>query len=459
MGGGMQRSVWIAALLGVSLSASAAEFESDPEKLEFDDTISLFGNVPSFDIGSSVVYLDVVLEPSTDVQVYMEGEVLAGWPIEEMSGVPAGLMLDARPNQGRIGVDSEFEFGLNLVVDIGIYSNTFELLDNDVLSIGSDFTSFDPYLLPDSSEDTVHVDIEDASALDALDLDYSFSVWGIEITIGVEFVPIGDIDLTGVAVDIVPEDDGATLRFTGDDQIAPLDIREPTAHWDGYGRFEGVFESGMGISIRPVLNANLFGLFDLDLAAIVDAFTDFPFRYDVEDIFATSETHFIETEDFEIGLPILELNQTAIDFGVVQLGAATSVDLELENDGRLYVDVLMEIEGEDEDAFEISEDYVYMEEAEDMIIEVQFIPQGERVHTAILKLETNDPLQPFIEIPLTGRTPDAPDDAPGVTDNNGGGDDVGVVYNSCGCAASPSGFGAAPLLGLLGFIGLRRRRS
>ncbi len=145
-------------------------------------------------------------------------------------------------------------------------------------------------------------------------------------------------------------------------------------------------------------------------------------------------------------LPALEVPFANHDFGEQEIEALGNLAVPLLNVGRLDLEGTARIEGDA--AFTVYPTAFYAApDVEDGVV-VTYTPSDAGSHTAMLIIESNDPRNPVLQIPLRG------DGA--VKDDDGlDGVEPRVAVEGCGCSSQGAGPG---LLGALGVLALLRRR-
>lgn len=117
----------------------------------------------------------------------------------------------------------------------------------------------------------------------------------------------------------------------------------------------------------------------------------------------------------------LVVSASALDFGTVTEGSSASRTLTLRNDGEAPVEFL-NVQVLDSDAFEVTTTLLGdLESGEELVLELEFTPDGEGAFAGTLVIETNATGAELINIPLAGTG--TPEGGGGDDDSGGGGGD------------------------------------
>jgi MYXO-CTERM domain-containing protein len=139
---------------------------------------------------------------------------------------------------------------------------------------------------------------------------------------------------------------------------------------------------------------------------------------------------------------------TSYDFGRIDAGNVANLEIPAENVGLLGLQGTATIEGDP--SFTVFPPSFYAAPGATDGLVVTYAPSAEGETTALLVLETNDPLHPRLEIPLKGNARPAPPET-------GGRETVRVSVSTCGCDAAPAAVGWPLVAGALLFLRRRRR--
>ncbi|TVQ89395.1 MAG: hypothetical protein EA397_15155 [Deltaproteobacteria bacterium] len=154
---------------------------------------------------------------------------------------------------------------------------------------------------------------------------------------------------------------------------------------------------------------------------------------------------------YEHPLPALESTVTWHDYGEIPVETLSNLQLPLTNLGQLPLEGWMEIEGDD--SFSVFPPYFYATEGNTSGAVVTFDPREPGPKAATLIIESNDPRDPILRVPLSGTgwvEPD-PEEPPVEVPRLSG--EVG-----CGCSSTTSAGSSSVLALLLSLVLLRRRR-
>lgn len=441
-------------LLAGSNTAMAQEdprwdFESVPQDIYLHDFVELW-NDSEFDTGwvpsGSPLQVRFQIESTGGAEVEMEGEGHMGWP----EGLTVAL--DPIAETGEIVVDAALEAVTSIRFDVDIYSWESEI-DRRGIDVEGEAT-FSPFLLSGDVPDTVEVVFEgDTNEL----LNWSFNVFtGVTAGITVDLGPKAVTTFNGENWYV----EGERVDVAGDEAwVEPLgeayqnvDI-EYVAHWN----------SGLDLVLNPVFEVcvDIVGCWDLvDLELPIPLATD-----DFDQFFPTSTLAF--------PLPVVGDLPPRHDFGTIDVGSTAVLELPIENIGALDLEGVTFITGDS--YFSVYPEYFQASGAQTDGVVITFTPGAEGDFQGTLVLQSNDPLEPEIEIPLlaSAKYPYS-DDGSGSGSGSGSADGQGQGNGSraqpqivrtetggCGCSTSrerglPS---SLAVLFLGGLALLRRRRS
>lgn len=119
--------------------------------------------------------------------------------------------------------------------------------------------------------------------------------------------------------------------------------------------------------------------------------------------------------------PDIQVSPESVDFGDVQLGLSAESSVSVANVGGAALGINgVTLEGVDAGAFMQSNNCTTVAAGESCSIDVTYFPSGEGVQSATLSIQSGDPDEPVVEIPLTGTSVLAPEPeisiAPGAVD-------------------------------------------
>ena len=435
-------------ILSSCLTASAQddprwEHESVPQDIPLRDFVELW-NGSEFDTGwvpsGSPLQVRFQIQSSGGAEVEMDGVGHMGWP----DGLT--MAIDPVADTGEIIVDAALEAVTSIKFDVDIYTWESEI-DRRGIDVEGE-ASFSPFLLTGDVPDVVEVLFEgDTNEL---------LNWDFQVFTGVT---------AGITVDLGPE---AVTTFTGEnwyvdgerlDTVGQQAWVEPLgeAYQDVGVEFIGHWNSSLDLVLNPVFEVcvDLVGCWDL-----VDIELPIPLASDDFD-------QFFPTSTVVFPLPVIGELPARHDYGTIDLGATAVLELPIENIGALDLEGVAFVTGSS--FFSVYPDYFQAGPSYTDGVVVSFAPDAEGDFEGTLVLQSNDPLEPEIEIPLLASakvpyTDNGP--SPGgdnAADGTGGRAKPQVIrteVGGCGCTAvdDQSTGGGLALFALGGLVFLRRRR-
>lgn len=427
-------------------------FESEAQDIVLHDFVELW-NGAEFDTGwvpnGSPLQVRFQIESTGGAEVQMEGVGHMGWP----EGLTVAL--DPIVESGEIAVDAALEAVTSIRFDVDIYSYEQEI-DRRGFDVEGE-TTFSPFLLGGDVPNSVEVYYE-GETLELLD-------WSFQVFTGVT---------AGIVVDLGPQ---ATTTFNGENWYVEgerLDVTGQEAWVEPLGEaVQGVnieyvahWNSGLDLVLNPVFEVcvDLIGCWDL-------ADIDVPIPLASDDF-----DQFFPTSTLAFPLPVVGELPVRHDFGTIDIGAAAVLELPIENIGAMDLEGTAYIDGSG--YFTVYPEYFQAGPGFTDGVVVSFTPGAEGDFEAVLVLESNDPLEPDIEIPLlaTGMLPYSTNTGTGAGDGSQGGNQNGAGQGNgsraqpqivrtetggCGNCSTTGNSGAPSGLAvfLLGGLALLRRRS
>ena len=436
-------------ILSAALPASAQEdprweHESVPQDIQLHDFVELW-NGSEFDTGwlpsGSPLQVRFQIESTGGAEVEMEGVGHMGWP----DGLT--MAIDPTPNTGEIIVDAALEAVTSIKFDVDIYAWESEI-DRRGIDVEGE-AAFSPFLLTGDVPDTVEVAFEgDTNEL---------LNWDFQVFTGVT---------AGIIVDLGPE---AVTTFNGEnwyvdgerlDTVGQEAWVEPLgeAYQDVGVEYVGHWNSSLDLVLNPVFQVcvDIIGCWDL-----VDMDIPIPLASDDFD-------QFFPTSTLVFPLPVMGELPARHDYGTIDLGSTAVLELPIENIGALDLEGVAFVTGSS--YFSVYPEYFQAGAASTDGVVVSFVPGAEGDFEGTLVLQSNDPLEPEIEIPLlaSAKIPYGDNGTAGTEDGNTAGNGsrakpqvVRTEVAGCGCTTvdDRSTGGGLALLALGGLVFLRRRRS
>ena len=270
----------------------------------------------------------------------------------------------------------------------------------------------------------------------------------------------------GIIVDLGPE---AVTTFNGEnwyvdgerlDTVGQEAWVEPLgeAYQDVGVEYVGHWNSSLDLVLNLVFQVcvDIIGCWDL-----VDMDIPIPLASDDFD-------QFFPTSTLVFPLPVMGELPARHDYGTIDLGSTAVLELPIENIGALDLEGVAFVTGSS--YFSVYPEYFQAGAASTDGVVVSFVPGAEGDFEGTLVLQSNDPLEPEIEIPLlaSAKIPYGDNGTAGTEDGNTAGNGsrakpqvVRTEVAGCGCTTvdDRSTGGGLALLALGGLVFLRRRRS
>lgn len=416
------------ALLGSPASADdTPRYSSEVVDLLFTDRFDAFEAI-EFDTGSlpsgSPLAVRFYLKSRGGSYAEFLSESHLTWPdalSQQLWGVPGTGWLDVR---------CDLEIAALVTFDLWGYRGSYDVW-YERLRLQRDL-SFDPELLPDGSPRSVEVVADGDGLIRPFRVDVPL-VAGLALRFEAEVFPRIRGSLAGRSYETSGRElvrTGQTLRHDVPEQDPGVLELSTTFHADAGAGLDVVIQPTMEVC-APILGCFRVARFDVPIP-LVNA----------------SLPRALGPLPYEHPLPALQAPVTVHDYGEVLVATLANLQLPLTNIGRLPLEGTITVEGDD--SFSVFPNYFYATAGNTDGAVVTFDPTSVGLHTATLVVESNDPRQPVLRIPLAGigYEPIDPDlDAPRLSGEVG-----------CGCAtASPIQAGWAIGLALM-LVGLRRRR-
>lgn len=407
----------------------AFAYDSDVQNIELEANQELFrGEEVSafFPAPDSTVAIKFGADTATDLQLAMAAQSQLTWP-ETMGHTISSL----------VG-GGEATFITTTTLSAAIRVNLFDqVVDVDIWSQAFEWTStnwFDSLLLPEGTGSTalgLTLDSDSHYFYETLDWNVSED---IVIAFGIRGTPVSTAIVTGDhmtfnGVDVAHED-LANLPMT-----ANRGSYEVNATWYGH------ITSSQAVELVPFVEVT-WDDFSFPLE-----FYNYTFDLGNDDRDITSKV-----TTFEHAIPTID-TYTVLDLGDVQVGELTEREFEIGNLGEMTLNGSAIMQGDA--AFDVLDRNFSVIADSDTTLTVSFQPTVEGDFQGELILRSNDPMDPELAIPVVGTAVPLPtiDDDP-----NEGPVGEGQI-RGCGCSSSGTGApGAALGLGLIGLLGLRRRR-
>ena len=406
---------------------------------------------------NSAVFIKAIADTDFEVRLNMLGEQQLDWNDTSFEQRWFGI-----PKGGVLTLVADLKLELSANVDgtkffSGAPSFNYKIFDYDNEWEGED--EFDSMLLPavdgqPAATSQVVIDPTAILELDAPDFDFGVAGdYGFAIEIWGDVNPKAEVKLTGVKVSTDNQD------ITAMDQVVELN---PPSSNDGTVTYESLWEATMeglaGFVITPNISIDLCTDYkdtdndgDLDCGFGVDL--NYPYNLDLDADLANFKT---KPVSYDVDVPAIRVDANAIDMGTVEVNTTAENTITITMLGDYANDLIGTARLEGDAAFGIAKPDVLATASTTDEVVITFSPQLAGSYTGTLVIETNDPIEPTINIPLSGTG-----NEPGVDDTGDGVDDTGEggELKGCGCNATPTpGTYGMFGFGMLALLGLRRRR-
>jgi MYXO-CTERM domain-containing protein len=419
------------ALAALATTASAAdphEYSSEVIDLLFTDRFDAFealevdtGSVP---VGSPLAVRFYIKSRGGSFAEFLTESHLT-WPealSQQLLGVRGSGLLDVR---------CDLEMTAQVTFDLWGYRGAYDVW-SERLRIQKSVT-FNPDLLPDGTPRRVEVTADGDGLIRPWTTDVPLFA-GLELRFEVEVFPRVRGSLAGRRYETNGYDVVSTAQRVRHEvpEQDPGVIELATAYIADAG-------ASLDVVLRPSMQicAPIFGCFRVA-------------RFDIPvPLLDGSTLRTFGPVSYAHPLPALDAPVATHDFGAVRLASLANLQLPLTNVGRLPLEGWVSVEGDP--SFSVFPPYFFATAGNTDGAVVTFDPQGAGLKTATLVIESNDPRNPTLRIPLagTGLTEDTDNpDAPRVSGEVG-----------CGCASTgQTGISGAGLAAGLALLAVSRRR-
>jgi MYXO-CTERM domain-containing protein len=413
----------------------ALAFESEPQPIVLEDAAELWNN-SEYSTGwlppDSPLQVSFAIESSGGAMVGMEGTGFLSWPD------PLVLDLSPDPETGWIIVDAALEAVTAIRFDVTGFSWEQEI-DRRGLQVEGEGL-FDPFLLQGAEPDIVQVDYT-GSETELVNFDVSVFT-GVSVNFTTNIGPQASTTFQGLNW---WTEDGALAQSGATAQIEPSGDAWQSVETSFVGRWT----SALDLVLTPVFTVET-PLGDWELVRI-----DIPIPLGSDNF----EQEFPATV-LEFPLPLIAPPTTTYDFGEIEIGSLVNWQMEIGNDGAMDLEGNIGMTGSPYySSFPSS--FLAGPGVGDGVV-VTFAPEAEGEFSATLILESNDPMEPIVEILVTGTAIDSNAQGGDNGDGDGKRAQEQVIETEVGCGCGTTGAPAWPgLMGLLagGLVFIRRRRE
>ncbi|MFT6162479.1 MAG: MYXO-CTERM domain-containing protein [Myxococcota bacterium] len=422
-------------LVSVLLPSVALAWDSEPIELEFSNRTDVFEQF-EYDSGilpaNSPVGVRVYTNSRGGASTSILGVSELWWP----EALTHGFM--GYEDGGEFSLDTQLSLNVAAVLDLsqidlgvleyGIWNET-ESFDGQIV--------FDDMLLPDDPDGIAAISSR-GRELGPISTTLNLFT-GVSLQFNAEAAPVAEATLTGWGL----ETDDELVTSIDDTVFVDVPTFSQTRHVTVW---TGELEASLDVVVTPSaeLCISLFGCVQL-------------VSFDIDLPLGSYTSELRMTENYRHPLPRMEELPRAHDFGEVYMNTEITLDVPVENLGDLPVEGTFRIEGSD--SFRVFPDVAYAlpEDADGVV--VTFAPESIGQTSAVLVVETNDPSIVEVRIPLTGEGIQFPQPGvePDAEPEPGGGGTATV--SSCGCQSTAPATGGLAVFGLLGLMGVRRRRA
>lgn len=417
------------------LPCVAKAYESPESPVVFADEVDVWSAV-EFDTGplpaGSPVTVRFFLASDGGAYTAIDSASLLSWPTalaQEWASYPGG---------GSLALVTDLSLNLELSWDVFGFTGTEPLWSEGLFF--EDAKTFDGLALPGSNPETVTVE-----AAGGVLQSFSFRqlvVTGVEVAFEMDLLPAADATLTGSRIDVTDGGSLISTDFEGD--VSQFDV--PASH-PGWIEFLATYQAELEATLALVLTPSL------DLCLVGQCFELAAFDIPIDLIDTAQPRSFAPVAAYH-PLPSLIAPDLSHDFGDVLVGNTLNFELPLANQGEMYLEGWVEVVGAEN--ITVFPQYFFAQPGEADGVMVSFAPNEAIETTAILRITSNDPLLPELEIPLRGAGTD-PDSGVGTSEDGGyafEGRSLGLT--ACGCAhGSPA---SLAWLALTLPLWVRRRR-
>jgi MYXO-CTERM domain-containing protein len=461
----MNRALALCLLAALPASAYAQEFSSEPALLTFEARHPVVDQNYVFPVGLDLdlifaqywVGVELSLEGLATFGLVMEGESNIYWDTRDGNDGVVYQKIEPLTGANSIGVMGE----ANFLVSFDIREGSSQ--GNPLISIGllSESAIFDvatedfvPFLLPgqEPSYETVTSNSTDASIRLPFNLDI-LDVGILAIGAGFEIVgyPTVTATITGESLSTAHESD--IFELDGDLRPTPISLYEQKPELSLMTAYSAYIQSFMGY----VVNADMS--FNIDIFGSTVVPINIPLFDQTFQLFSGADNVDFPTLEYTHPLPVATVPIPAIDFGDVAVDTFETFVVPFNNDGSMRLVGLVGMTGDT--SFSAAPVQLDADPGGQDAVVVTFAPTEKGEYSGVLFFETSDPVVPYIEIPISATASTPQVENPFGDDNgdiyDGGGS---TLYSTCGCAASRGAPAQLwPAFGLLGLLGLRRRRT
>jgi MYXO-CTERM domain-containing protein len=437
----MHRTALMFVALAYSGSAIAAgqPGESNDEIVTFTNDVRLFQGVEE-KIGTNIFKdtagIWATVDTSADLTFIMEGRSMLEWPEVFVN------QWDQTENGGSVSITTKSEAKLKITGEILGVPLGYEVW-KETIRWNRDF-ELRSLLLEGTRQGASVVLHAAGDSFYEIEEEFEIIDQSLSITVGGSVYPELESTLTGLSIDV---DEALVTKTSETMMVAPPNENDGYVDFDA--TWKGEAEGNMKLIIKPWIEIS------------VGRTTVGPFEFPIDvPIFQDTVPVASRPSDVSHDLPAARGSARTIDFGQIVLGDAETKTFTVQNLGNVELTGKSWVEGDD--AFVMGQEPVLLARTNggaptEQDLEIDFLPIEEGSFTGTLHLETNDPINPEIVIPMAGAG--IKSDDPNNGDPNDPNDDlINLPGSGCGCSTTSTSSGSMAAFGLLALLGLARRR-
>jgi len=359
------------------------------------------------------------ITPSGGVTTEFEAESLLEWP----SALEQGIR--GTPGTGHLEVEAELELEAEVYINLfGIFVGSVPLWTENLRLDGE--TEFEPLIEPE-----VVVDLTDPVVVDPFEVPITI-ITGVDLVFSVGVYPELVETFSPVRVETETGDAQVLQAQPGVPVTIPIGDNQP-AEILLTSTVVAEYDTKLDVVLEPAasLDVILLGSFELiDIPLAVPLVSEVVNRT-------------IGPEVYAHALPALRQPDAEVDFGSVEIGAVSNVELPLENIGAMGLEGTLVVNGDS--AFSVfPKDFYALPGQVDGAV-LTFAPQRPGDYEATLFVTSSDPSVPQVEVVVRGSS------GKGLVEE----DAFSASLTTCGCASATGNFG---WLWLSAVAALARRR-
>ncbi len=467
------------AALAVAMPALAQEWESEAQLFRFEEIKPVRADALSIPLTVDVVSgvledlgATPTLSGNAEIGLYLEGESNVSWPVidQDSSVYHSTTPLE---ESSFIGMSSSMQLTVSVGATVVGNPLYFQVVSEEAL-FEDEVERFIPFLLPYQAGEAGMI-LQPQAKSGKFEFPVTVPVLsegflGASIGIKIFADPVSEGTVYGSSLDtIVTQPSGFVDTFStdGSDQASDLTFQNVIELYEQTDELELTNQWIADIGTRL---GYLVGV-DFTIEITVFGFT-IPFSFNLWqqqfDVFPYTETQETfeaheETAPYFHPLPVIELARDKVEFADITVGDSKVFKFGVIDAGLLDLEGTVSIEDDGSGAFAFAPPELAIAPGDQQGVNITFSPNRKGEFRAKLIIESNDPAEPRVEVPIVGNAvvEDGKDGNLDTSDNplynTPGGSSI---YETCGCASttlSPSGL--APFAVVPFLVGFRRRRN